>query len=281
MVAYSPRKAESAIRFCNRWLSTIPPANRVLVWNNPELRITPDLQRLARGWQCVHGSNAQLEFSGWQEGLDHCAEVTGSFSGVVFANDTMVAHRRVSLWQRIAFLRAASGYRSNDFVGFTSRMGSRASFQLLGQTQTCWVSTWLFRLSERALTRLHRRIWFDEVLRELVPVGTDGSLFFSDGVGPELRAHLEWWLFGGGWYRSQPLTDANRSWMTLKARSILNEKLLTGKVLSLGLRVTDPMEQYPGLQWLDALERRVRRSVRGNRGGLSGKVGSLNREHEG
>jgi len=64
---------------------------------------------------------------------------------------------------------------------------------------------------------------------------------------------LRWWLFHGGWYRSEPLTAASAERLAFKARCVCAELLLSARCWALGCEYRDPFERHPLPR---ALERR-------------------------
>ena len=256
LVGYGQANTRAAIDFCNRTFFWIPRRQRIMTANSPGMLSDRPLLRRLRGWQVTAGSNRQHEFSGWQEGLDVLrAESDAPFSAVL-VNDTVTVHRRFSLPRRAAFIRAAREEPASGLVGFTDGLASGAPFTIAGHVSRRWVSSYLMYLDARALARLDHRIWLRELNECCVPGGTDPSTFFSGEVSASLSEHLRRWLFERGWYRSEPLSRSNAPMFTLKARSIVNEILLSARARHPAFAISDPFERFPALaRW----DRRLKR----------------------
>jgi hypothetical protein len=108
---------------------------------------------------------------------------------------------------------------------------------------------------------MNHRIWYGDLNEVCVPGGADPGTFFSDAVSEQLRNHLRRWLFEGGWYRSEALSEANAAAFTLKARSIINEVALSISARHPELGITDPFEQFPRLARWDVRLKRWRMAL--------------------
>jgi hypothetical protein len=226
-----------------------------MVCNSPAVRETvshPD-------WEALDGSNALGEFSAWQEGLDQLG--TGLRDGVLFLNDTVVSHRRFSAFRRWAFVREVWRANARCVVGFVDHgEHDLGDLRIDGLVVPGWVSTYMFWIGPQTLARLGYRLWEPAVVDACVRGGADEARFFTDRVSPDLQRHIGTWLFGGGWYCSEPLTDANAERLARKARAICAEKLLSARCWALGCTRHDPFERHPLARSLDRhTERWIRR----------------------
>src|SRR5207253_1477967 len=141
------------------------------------------------------------EFSAWQEGLD----ALGSHhpGGVLFVNDTVVAHRRFSRFRRWSLLRELACAPPRSVVGFVDHANNDiGDLRIAGMVLPGWVSSYLFWLGEETLQLLGHRLWDAEAVDACVNGGTDEAAFFTDRLSPDLRRHVCAWLFHGGWYQS-------------------------------------------------------------------------------
>ncbi len=204
----------------------------------------------------MDGSNRLGEFSGWQEGL---ALLDGGSNGVVFVNDTVCTHRRFSAARKASFARSVRTAADAAIVGFRDRGDGRLS--LAGLNVNAWTSTYCFMLSTKALELLGRQLYQPEVVAGCVPGGLDEQRFFAQ-LSTDLDAHLRRWLFEGGWYAGERLTQENAARLTFKAKCIIAEKALSGRCEKLGIRAVDPFDAYPLLQWLDKADRRLSERLR-------------------
>ena len=248
LVSYRALDLAQALKFCGEALTGRPIRRRLLVLNNPSLRRAV---QVGTSWEIVDGTNHLGEFSGWQEGL---ALLDDQSAGVVFINDSVCTHRRFSWARKESFSRSVRKSANAAFVGFRDR--GQGEFSVAGMNVNEWTSTYCFMLSTKGLELLGRRLYQSDLVAACVPGGLDEERFFAE-LSTDLDAHLRRWLFGGGWYAGERLTEATAESMTFKAKCIIAEKLLSGRCKALGIRASDPFQTYPFLQWLDRVDRRL------------------------
>lgn len=254
LVAYRLEDMLASIRFCEAAFASLLKGRRpVLVLNDERLRA--QLPATGLSWEVIAGSNRLAEFSGWQEGLDRLQmRPDGLGHSVVFVNDTVVTHRSFR-WPRLfALRRSLHRVRGPAMVGFGDRVGGHFAIGDLDFDE--WVSTYCFGLTSEALERLGFRICDLDRVQACVPGGTNESLFFA-GISASLDHRLRGWLFGGGWYKSQPLATANRQAMELKAKCIIAEKLLSATCFRLAIAQVDPFLQHRNLHRCETLMERL------------------------
>jgi hypothetical protein len=204
----------------------------------------------------IQGSNVNHEFSGWQEGLDFIMQRQGVLDSAyfVFANDTIFKHRVFTEYRWRLF---EAQIQENLPAGFLCR--HKSQFRILDTVGDSWMATYLYGLDFNTLKKLNFRLDYGAKLEKLIPTDFTEQIFKY--LDPILAKHLSNWLFQGGWYNSQPLSESNYVFFRKKALCILNEKLLTFKIITEGCKVTDVMAENR-LQWyLDAIQRKLRYRV--------------------
>lgn len=198
----------------------------------------------AKGWQILAGTNQQYEFSAWQEGLGYLKNnISGDFS-TIFLNDTVLTHRYFSVARKFAFLTGLLLFGNNNkprYIGFTNKLKDKSRYTILNYSATSWVSTYLFFMNNLALQAIDYKIWSKEQNEQSVNGGYNKQNFFSESISQNLKEWLIKWLFeDGGWYKSEPLSEANYKFFEIKAKSIINEKYLSAKLNSVGGQIIDP-----------------------------------------
>lgn len=248
LVGYSPERTARALVFCERAFAGLPLRQRLLVLNDPAM---PDPAPHEK-WQTLRGSNALGEFSGWQEGLARL-EPLGKASGVLFLNDTVGAHRNLSAFRRWAMREEVRHATGATFVGFTED-SNRAlpAVTIRGMNLESWISSYCFFLTTDTLRLLGGRLFDAEEVASCVAGGTVEDEFFTQELSPNLRQHLQWWLFEG-WYRSESPTAESERRLNLKARCICAELLLTAHCQALGVVCRDPMKRRPIIERLETI----------------------------
>jgi len=247
LVGYTETNTREAISVCERAFDPLKLEHKVLVINDPSLR--PALN--PRDWTILIGSNTLGEFSGWNEGLIHLSTI-GSRASTIFANDTIGGHRHPSVFRRWAFAHEVRHTDQNSIVGFTDSAAAHdAQFKILGMLLTSWVSTYLFMLPHDILDKFGFKLYELAEINACVTGEVDLKAFFSDQLSPDLQRYLRWWLFGGGWLRSVPLTEATAPAMILKARCICAELIIAARCSALGLEKRDPLQRHIVARALD------------------------------
>jgi hypothetical protein len=127
-----------------------------------------------------------------------------------------------------------SGLTENPAPFIVGKIGGRSrSFCIEGMRIHRWISTNVFALNLGALRELELRVYVPKLDAD-VPGGPTLDTFFGAELDGELKAHLAKWLFSSTgkdrWYKAQPLSAENASWMAEKARAILQEKYLSARL---------------------------------------------------
>lgn len=182
----------------------------------------------------VLGSNRLHEFSGWSEGLDFIKEkYVNSYkeSEYIFCNDTFCQHRTYTFFHRLIFSACCSlSFLSNkpSIAGEVNSFGKDFEFNHL--KFNTWVSSYFFAVNKHAMNLLNFDILpSNQVVNDYLIGGYDEKHFFSDAMDLTLKKHLLSWLFYGGWYKSQALSQRNAESLYCKARSIIAEFSLSSK----------------------------------------------------
>ena len=250
LVGYSPASIPVAMESCERTLGKLALRHKILVLNGP----ARDADFAREGWHVVAGSNALGEFSGWQEGLLALGPIDRD-GRVVFANDTLGSYRRHSRAGAWALRSAIARAGGESLVGFTGdSQGSPSGLSILGLKLEGWMSTFCFALSGRSLARLGGQLYDTESIDACVRGGPDASCFFTHEVSEALQRHLVWWLFEGGWRRSEALTAESEPRLAFKARCICAELLLSARCRAAGIEIVDPVRRSWVSRLVDAAD---------------------------
>jgi len=200
------------------------------------------------------GSNVLGEFSGWAEGLAALGPIDGE-GRVVFANDTFGGYRRRSRAEAWALRAAITRAGGESLVGFTGdSQGLPSGLSILGLALEGWMSTFCFALSGRSLARLGGQLYDTPSLDACVHGGTDPKHFFTHEVSEALQRHLVWWLFEGGWRRSEALTAESEPRLVFKARCICAELLLSARCRAAGIEIVDPLQRNWLMRLIEAAD---------------------------
>ena len=111
---------------------------------------------------------------------------------------------------------------------------SVSGFEIFGKPVGPWVSSYLFHLSPEAIGVLSANLMLRRNLVDEWFDSCDLGEFFPPWINEPFKNHLEHWLFKGGWYDSQPLSDVNFVRFKRKLKSILYEADLSAEVKACG-----------------------------------------------
>jgi len=167
----------------------------------------------------IKGSNKNHEFSGWQEGLKKIQDVENISKDdeIIFMNDTVFAHHKIPRFIWKSFVKFTV---NNSALGFESKISG--GFSLNNFYTESWLSTFLFKLNYSSLCKMNCQIDYGETLDKYV-VKSFGKSFLNL-EDKNLEKHILAWLFSGGWYASEKLTERNFDSFRKKTLCILNEK---------------------------------------------------------
>lgn len=245
VVLYYPHYLPRIAKVTKAMVNAQPACSLHLVANNPKLddrSLKQHFADLGVAPHVMHHDNVGTEFGAYQSGLDDLYEEAGDDLPCLFANDTVGTHYPINRFYLREFGRLVqSSSGSNSIVGHIDSSARR--FQLCDQYTSRWIRTNLFVIDREALERLHYEIYvprLDACINES-PIEDE---FFSDSIGPSLRAHISHWLFSGSpdaWYKSEPLSPDNYRQMAAKARSILQELFLTMRLEAADTAIVQPL----------------------------------------
>jgi hypothetical protein len=221
-----------------RELSALSNARRIVAIVNNSAISTSDVQSrfapLSGELTIRHHDNTGREFGAYQAGLDLL--IDDAPDRLIFLNDTVGTHQFVSKSAMKAFVDKLMMRSSDKFIIGTLYASERL-LELAGLRSNRWVRTNLFAMDKAALATIRFAI-YQPSLEAAIESSHDVQSFFGSQVGPNLRNHIEKWLFsadGDRWFDAAPLSDRNAERMAGKARCILQEKYLSMRLDAAGV----------------------------------------------
>lgn len=171
----------------------------------------------------ISGSNEWNEFGAWVQGRAALDDPSGCNEPVMFANDTLLRHGRLSLGEYVDLICHVFGARKGSGLGgFVSRI----------PWENCRIDG--VEVVQNVCTKL---FWAQPSLLddELINRASEEARLYVEGLeshrlSSEYHAFLDSWLHGGGrwrWYRARPKDEMPRSERMMKATMILCEHFLT------------------------------------------------------
>ena len=176
-------------------------------------------------------ANHNADIGAWQEWVKLNYANLSNCTGVVFLNDTIVRHHNYPSWYLKKFSYATYNTPCIGILDFAD-VDNRTDFRIEKfSTPGYWLSTHLFYLDENTLKlldyTLDMSLYFSTVIPQSLNLHDNPKLY-----GKGIADHLDQWLFGGGWYASEPLTTENYDKMRKKIIGILCEKFITMRLFN-------------------------------------------------
>jgi hypothetical protein len=221
----------------------------VVVANSPDA-LAALAGRRSKNFTTVAGSNEEAEFSAYEEGLQVVLDRTTSAPNVwLIVNDRLPTYSvrqlgslNPGLLELVDRLEVAPAH-----VWPLARPIDVWQYRLTGFLSSHWVL-----LSAAALGRLGslRSVTMEEYATH-VPTDFPGSWPLSQWLGNRLGEYIANNLTKPqGWSRAEPLTAAAWPVLRLKALSVLNEKLLSARLVEAGVPMV-PWRQARAMSQLD------------------------------
>ncbi len=253
LVLYESQRIDTVLQIMARLHKQVGFASTVVVRNSPRIDQTALESRL-RAWpgsiEIRDHDNTGMEFGAYQAGWAQLS--TASRQGVLYVNDTIGTNQYISRFYRarlaglLTTAPTASAFACGHVILHPHRLA-------IGDLESAsFIRSNLFFLNQQAMQALDEQIYRPDI-DQLVRVTTDENSFFAPEVGAGLARHLRNWLFNthhtSGWYKAQALNESNAGFMASKARSILQEKLLSLRLYHKDV-VVQPIDLYGWRQCL-------------------------------
>lgn len=233
---YDEKRLKHFISIVCRVQSWLRPKKIAFVTNNSNFDVERlDAQlRILRDYTIVEHNNTGMEFGGYQAGIDALGDTSG---GILVMNDTVGVHDFVGPKKlRETTDRIQSLIEPKFAVG--DICVDISPIRILEFEGLVWLRSNLFYLDPVALKSIDRRLYCPTV-NDLIN-DSGATSFVAAEADPRITALIDRWLFKPGpyaWYRAQPLSNENWDFMARKARSILQERYLSMRLLAQGTTV--------------------------------------------
>jgi hypothetical protein len=268
LLLYYDKYAEKALQEFVELMDLVSDRNKIIVViNNPLIKeqvimllklINVERQNPVK---FVIGDNSIREFSGWQSALD--LYVNSIYSAIVFANDTFVHHRTFNWWSKKSYSRCIQRLGLESKPNACGSLTSSDKLLTLEHVEiNRWISTSIFAINRSAIEKLENRIHPEyQQLLDWIPGVAREESFFSPQLDKPMKEHLVRWLFQANginlsWYGAASLTKYNAESMKAKAMCILSEKWLAMRMIMTGVKMSDPVANYPN-RFFYAILRRI------------------------
>jgi hypothetical protein len=232
LVGWNPEESYRSQLYIDEELKSLGDKTCVLVVNNPAMGL--DHFRTGPLWRVVRGTNTDGEFSGYDEGY---AALGNSFTQpvTIFCNDRMLSYSEAATKEPLFPLVNAVAQNS-VVVGHIDRISPE-----LNGPSAYYLRTNFLIVPRKVKEELGSFISADAtILKQAVPEDFPGESWIPGGLDPRYFCHLKLWLTEPtGWYRAQPLS--HEYWPTFRRKllAILNEHLLSKRLLDLNITLTD------------------------------------------
>ena len=185
----------------------------------------------------LSGDNTNWEFSGWQKGLTYVKENIDC-DLILFINDSLRSYRYKMLEMPCLGEMFKSCVKRNLLLGKVDSTG-RGNFGFLGYNLNAWVCTNVFAGSREVFAECQVD---NSYLFDIDSIVKDVDKFLkNDQLGEDLRNHIYSWL-SYSWHSKFNVRE-NLGLFKNKTKAILNEKLLTAKIMTKGYNVLNIVDR--------------------------------------
>lgn len=233
LLSFYPENLDKSLGILIKLNSCFEGRKLIIVVNNngplKELRKTEDIVQ-------IEGDNRFWEFSGWDKAIEYISQrnIITDDSKIVFANDTIGAHRFFTLLDIIAYYKAIKVMPKNMPCMIGELNTFNENFSIDSIQADSWISTYLFAVNTKFLQNIRRTVSVENFGIELIRSEKNiNGIFNLIGVevSKNLLYHINNWLFPKkkyyGWYGAEKIRLGDDILLYGKLRSILNEKKLS------------------------------------------------------
>lgn len=214
-------------------------------FSNAEIRIVSNNLNIE---SCINGSNVCGEFSGWAEGLSQSD--LDKYQLFVFANDTFANRNRFDHEAEETFVNQISEANRRRAKFIVGEVGWHIDYHLAAKRRCFlikWIRTSIFAMSTDAL-RAVKGVSLPTEKIDLLVKNDDNANFMLDLSLPEVvRKRIDDWLRpvlpGLGWHGA---SAASKYRLTLKAKCVLQELLLSKRCTEMGVTICSTRKQPIG-----------------------------------
>lgn len=244
LVGYSLYDTIYSLGAINLLAECLDIEHKILVWNNGYS--LSDIDRLvSSNWRMHKGSNANHEFSGWQEGLACLPNAYYYYDYIIFVNDSLARStsdtRRSNLLSSL--VKSIQTSTQATAIGLIHYPWNQPRYlELEGIRISSWLCTGCFALPGICLMKLDGIIDNSKTTESFV--SRSGKSILNDTCPISTKLHIIRWLTDveNGWYGALPLPHSEQDVLILryKAKMILNELTLSARLARAGFQLYDP-----------------------------------------
>lgn len=255
LVYYEKYSGESISRFIS-FLATVSKNSTLVIVQNKEFQLPeishPDLH-------LIEGDNSVREFSGWETAIIFCRQNNlDSGEGVfVFANDTFCHHNKFGPLSRYLFgakFRFVARHSQSLLLAGEVHT-NHTEYAMMEKKFSGWISTYLFCITFDLTRKIGGLLPAELDLDSFFTGQVSAQNFLTGALSENLIKDTNNWVFGlspaAKWYGSAELTNESFPAFVGKTKSILCEKFLTAKSLSVGGQIISTFSS----RWLNQVRR--------------------------
>lgn len=188
----------------------------------------------------ISGENSSWEFSGWKKGMAYArTKLAEKFDYVLFINDAFLnlsdRGRNLDYYRKTVNQFTIRSIKS-DALG--DAYATTQNHIIKGKIVNAWIKSSLFCVPYHVATQLKFTYIAPEEIDLIVPGDFRPDHFTQSNhiVNEEFRLFVEDWLLNRWQWKVRPQAE---NWKFLKAKlgAIINERLLTAELKSLGCRI--------------------------------------------
>lgn len=243
-IQYDTLKYPDSFKYFKHYIDKINCTKNIIIIDNLyEKRIE---KRIEKNIYLIGGDNSSWEFSGWDRGLDFAKQNRIKFDVVLFANDSFFSYGWSILENGAKYKLPDIAYRNKAIVGQLDT--KNYPMDALGYDVSSWICTNAFFIHKEIVDKLVKVAYLSDFDLDMI-ISKDFNeeyFLYSNILSTSYREMLIKWLTSD-WHSKIVISEDNFDFFRKKARSMINESLLTARIRSLGYDVLsygDIMNNY-------------------------------------
>jgi hypothetical protein len=237
-VEYDKKKYPNSLMRLQKCLDKIRANKRLCVIDNSS---DDDREELGNNFVKISGDNSNWEFSGWQKGINYLNKNNVDYDIVLFVNDSFQSYGAnfIEKYTIEPFIEKAVG---NNFCfgevnnGYLKR---NSGFQIYDYEFDSWMRTNAFFIPKTIIKPLGNLCTIDNYkINDFISDEASSPYFLETApMNEALKVHILDWLTDK-WHGKFDL-KSNWNLFRLKTKSILNEKLLSARIIKEKFDIVD------------------------------------------
>lgn len=189
----------------------------------------------------INGDNSAWEFSGWDRGLEYIRKNKIDFDVALFVNDAFLANGW-TLLDKVAELNLAKiAFEQKVAIGHVDTKGY--TMEIFNKDVSSWICSNVFFLPKEIANSLKTLVSVDDLkLNSIIQDEFSGNYFMQNApLSESYKEMIVKWLTEE-WHSKIVIKKENLTFFRKKVQAIMNESLLTARIIEQGYKVVSYFE---------------------------------------